>query len=261
VGAVAKAVLLVWENMSWQEPFPDGRGVGMESPEIQRIRRVYADYERDGRWSQFGPGRARMSSERYENVSSFLKANYGRPLHGCRILDIGCGGGELLAWFHEQGADPANLVGVDLLPNRIEAARRRFPAFTFLEANAEKLDFPDSSFDLVAVFTVFSSILECSTSRKIAKSIVRVLKPGGAVIWYDLRYPNPSNPNVRAMTMHRISELFPGLELKLKSITLLPPIAGRLTRRTISLYPILTKLPFLRSHYVGLLTRSELGKR
>jgi ubiquinone/menaquinone biosynthesis C-methylase UbiE len=191
--------------------------------------------------------------ERRTRLEGILRERFDRPLADCRILDVGCGFGALLGWFHELGVPATNLVGIDLLPNRIEKARSNFPDFTFLQANAEELDFPDDSFDLVPVFTVFSSILDRQTANIVAASMCRVLKPDGAVVWYDMRYPNPWNRHVTAMTKRRIRDLFPSFSIELESVTLLPPIARLLGRTADRLYQPLTAIPMLRSHYLGLL--------
>jgi hypothetical protein len=68
-----------------------------------------------------------------------------------------------------------------------------------------------------------------------------------------MRYPNPRNRNVRPMTKARIRELFPSFELQLASLTVLPPLACHLGRGTNSIYPLLARVPILRSHYLGLL--------
>ena len=108
------------------------------------------------------------------------------------------------------------------------------------------------------LFTVFSSILDEAMARNVAREIGRVLKQGGAVVWHDLRYPNPWNPTVRAMTKRRIRELFPSFELKPELIYLLPPIARRLGRFTDWTYPMLASISVLRSHYSGLLCAKQV---
>ncbi|HEX6259845.1 MAG TPA: methyltransferase domain-containing protein, partial [Woeseiaceae bacterium] len=122
-----------------------------------------------------------------------------------------------------------------------------------LEGNAEQLDFPDEWFDLVSVFTVFSSILEVRMAKSVAQNIARVLSSRGVVVWYDVRYPNPWNPAIRPMTISSIRGLFPSFELQLESSTLLPPVARQLGRLTDLAYPLLASIPILRSHYIGLL--------
>src|SRR5215207_1066756 len=150
---------------------------------------------------------------------------FERPLSQCRVLDVGCGNGDMLAWLNECGVPSSGLFGIDLLPNLVEMARLRHSSLSFQEGNAEHLPFPDAVFDIVLVSTVFSSVLNEITARNMAREIARVTKPDGAVAWYDLRYPNPWNRNVRAMTKARIKRLFPRFAVDLEPITLLPPLA------------------------------------
>jgi hypothetical protein len=105
----------------------------------------------------------------------------------------------------------------------------------------------------VSAFTVFSSIIDPTMARNVARSMSRVLDRNGAVIWYDLRYPNPWNHHLKAITKRRIRRLFPSCAMALESVTLLPPLARRLGRSTNQAYPLLASIPVLRSHHVGLL--------
>jgi SAM-dependent methyltransferase len=225
----------------------------MDSDEVRRIRRVYAEREQTHKSDKDNPGRQRLLRERNDTLESVLTKRFERPLSHCRVLDVGCGYGSLLGWFHERGVPPENLFGVDLLPNRIKIARETYPAFSFVEGNAEQLAFPDHSFDVVLLFTVFSSILDGAMARSVARNIGRLLDSGGVVVWYDMRYPNPWNPAVRAMTKPRIRELFPSFELELEPLSLLPPIARHLGRLPDWTYRFLALTPILRSHYFGLL--------
>jgi SAM-dependent methyltransferase len=221
--------------------------------EIRRIRKVYAERDWAQREYDGNPGRQRQLLERSDTMEETLRNRFGRPLPECRVLDVGCGGGNLLAWLNERGVPAANLFGIDLCTDHIEMARKTYPAFTFFEGSAEQLDFPDDWFDLVLAFTVFSSILDRGMAERVGRSIDRVLAGRGAVLWHDMRYPNPWNRTIKAMTKRRIGELFPSFELELKPIYLLPPIARRLGRFTNRLYPILRAIPTFRSHYFGLL--------
>jgi ubiquinone/menaquinone biosynthesis C-methylase UbiE len=177
------------------------------------------------------------------------------PLAGRRVLDVGSGSGGELAWLLELGARPADLVGVDLLSERVAAARRAYPEIDFRQANAERLEFGDGEFTLVLAITLFSSILDRGMASNVAAEIVRVLAPGGALLWYDVRYDSVSNRNVRAVTVARVRELFPSLQGELRTLTLLPPLARRLGPLTEGAYPLLSGFPPLRSHLVGLLRK------
>lgn len=220
----------------------------MNSEEADRIKAFYKSWEPT--YDRGNSGFLRLLDERNVHLKSLLS---GLPLAlaRCRVLDLGCGYGSLLDLFHQQGVPADGLFGIDLLPNRIETARIRYPNFTFSEANAENIDFPDKWFDIVTVFTVFSSILDEGMAENVARSIIRVLASGGIIVWYDMRYPNPWNRNIRPMTKSRIRKLFPSFELQLKTLTLLPPLARHLGRGTDSIYPLLATVPILRSHYLG----------
>ena len=231
---------------------------GRSSAEIRRIRTAYAERERSLAQADFpdrsNPGYQRLVREYHDELQRLLADRLQpRSVSDCRILDVGCGFGIMLNWLHERGVPAQNLFGIDLLPNRIEIARKTFPNFTFVLGNAEQLEFAQAPFDLVLAFTVFSSILDDAMAKNVASSMSRMLAPGGAVVWYDMRYPNPSNPHLRAMTRRRIRQLFPGFELDLETISLLPPVARRLGHFTERMYPLLATLPFLRSHYLGFL--------
>lgn len=227
--------------------------------EIERIIRVYQHWREDlviqARWDKRNLGNQAILKERQRVMQVLLKAHGFWPLNDLRILDVGCGRGDVLASLQQWGAKPENLYGVDLLQDRIEEAKRRHPDLNFLCANAEHLEFSDGSFDLVLLFTVFSSILDDTVAQNIAKEIARVLRPSGAVLWYDFRYNNPWNPNVRGMTTHHIHRFFPEFEVHLRTITLLPPLARRLGRLTPVLYPFLVAIPILRTHYLALLMK------
>jgi len=228
--------------------------------ETQRITRIYAQYQQSSivqrQWSTSNPGNAAILQERQTAAYRCLQQAGLLPLQHHRILDLGCGSGHVLASLLDWGAQSVNLYGVDLLPDRIDRANRQYPELNFSAANAEQLDFPDSHFDLLILYTVFTSILDPTMAHNVAHEAARVLQPSGAILWYDFRFDNPRNPNVRGMNTRKIHSLFPDFTLRLQTITLLPPLARRLGRLTPVLYPILSRIPALRTHYLGLLTKA-----
>jgi SAM-dependent methyltransferase len=228
-----------------------------ESNEVRRIRAVYAERERRSavrrETDNTSHGNSYLVRDYRDRLVRLLRDRFEKPLIESRILDVGCGHGSLLGWFHEQGVRAENLFGVDLLASRIAIARARYPSFNFQEANAEQLCFPGGFFDLVAVFTVFSSVLDRQMADNLARSIGRVLSPGGAVVWYDVRYPNPWNPHLRGMTKRRIHEIFPRFIIDLEPVSLFPPLTRHLGPFIDMAYPLLATVSGLRTHYLGLL--------
>ncbi len=65
---------------------------------------------------------------------------------GRSVLDIGAGSGVFAEKFAAQGY-PVN--GVDANPEMVQAARERVSSGSFREGVAERLPFPDASFDVV----------------------------------------------------------------------------------------------------------------
>lgn len=93
-----------------------------------------------------------------------------------RILDVGCGTGRLLAELHYQYPD-AMLYGVDIAENMVaQTVKRLGDKIDAIVGDAEQLDFPDCSFDLI----VSSSTLQwLDTIDRFLDEAHRVLQYGG----------------------------------------------------------------------------------
>ena len=187
-------------------------------------------------------------------------ASCSRRRDGCRWAIAACsiwGAVTAPCWPGSRATERARIAssgstcGRTRWPRRGRAARRA----SSVCASATALPHPDSSFDLILAFTLFSSILDDRIAGGVAREIGRVLRPGGALVWYDVRVSNPHNPAVRGMPRRRLLALFPGWRATLRPITLLPPVARRLGRLTGVAYPALAALPPLRTHWAGLLER------
>jgi SAM-dependent methyltransferase len=104
-------------------------------------------------------------------------------LHGCRVLDVGCGRGGTAALLAEQfGAD---VTGVDLAPEAVAFCRQRHhhPCIRFEVGDAEDLHAESSSFD--AVTNIESSHVYPNRNKFYAE-VARVLRPGGTFLYTDL---------------------------------------------------------------------------
>jgi ubiquinone/menaquinone biosynthesis C-methylase UbiE len=99
---------------------------------------------------------------------------------GKRVLEIGCGLGTDLMDFARAGAVA---TGVDLTPAGVDLVNKRFALYGLpgnaMVGDAEKLPFPDATFDVVYSFGVLHHTPD--TQRAIHE-VFRVLKPGGEAI-------------------------------------------------------------------------------
>jgi SAM-dependent methyltransferase len=173
---------------------------------------------------------------------------------GVRVLDLGCGSGEVLRSLREAGVEAHRLRGLDVRPDAVAAARRIDPALDVQLTDPDHIAAPNSSVDVLVAFTLFSSVQDPAIARPLAEEVERVLAPGGVLVWYDLRVPSPGNRTIRPWPEAAVRELLPGLHGWLRPITLLPPLARRLGPATDLLYPRLS-VGRLRTHLVGVLQK------
>ena len=106
-----------------------------------------------------------------------------RDLDGKRVLEIGCGRGGFSCWIASQPTAPRELVAADfssvaVAKGKAFADRQGLGNITWIEADIQKIPFPNASFD-----TVFS----CETVEHVPdpqlalRELARVLKPGGTL--------------------------------------------------------------------------------
>lgn len=110
------------------------------------------------------------ASEKYVIANYFEKKS--------RILDIGCGAGRTTAAMDRLGFH--EVIGIDLNPEMIKAARAVAPESKFREGDATHLESRDDAFDGVLFsFNGIMTIPGCENRKKAFAEIYRVLKPGG----------------------------------------------------------------------------------
>lgn len=200
--------------------------------EVKRLLKVYEDYKSQGCyesvWHPLNLTEAFYRIEREKKLVRMLNSR-GIKLEGKKILDVGCGRGNLLRLFISLGADPDNLYGLDLLDEEIEIARHLTPSAHLLVGNAEKMPYPDREFDIVMQHVMFSSIYEPSMRRNVANEILRVLKNDGIFIWWDLIRVSPG-ATARAISRNSVRELFPGCKIWGSGVGISPGIVARLMK-------------------------------
>jgi SAM-dependent methyltransferase len=99
---------------------------------------------------------------------------------GKRVLDLGCGVGQLANYLAQQGA--ADVTGVDLSERMLEIARAEYahPRVTFARASMEEAAFPPERFDLIVSSFAFHYVADF---QDLARRIAGWLAPGGVLVF------------------------------------------------------------------------------
>lgn len=217
----------------------------MDQREVRRLRATFDGYARDPAkqraWDAANPGNRAIRDEVVERAFELAP---GDLLAG-DVLDVGCGAGWWLARMMDRGVPAPRLHGVDLLPVRLDAARRSVPGATLLAADARELPFEDGRFTTVTLFLVLSSLGGESDVRAALREARRVAARGGAVIVWEPRVANPRSRATRHVGRRRLREAL-GTPATTRTLTLLPPLARRLP--TARAYRRMAQVPALRTH-------------
>ncbi|MGB0385358.1 MAG: class I SAM-dependent methyltransferase [Ardenticatenaceae bacterium] len=140
---------------------------------------------------------------------------------GERVLDVGCGTGELTLCAKEAVGATGYVCGTDAAPEMIEVACRKVKEkgleVDFQVDLIEKISFPDASFDVV-LSSLMMHHLPPDVKRAGLAEIYRVLKPGGRVVVVDFKHPTSKMGRLLMMPLlhhaltHGIQSLPPLME-------------------------------------------------
>jgi trans-aconitate methyltransferase len=97
------------------------------------------------------------------------------PQPGERILDLGCGPGQLTNKIAESGAQ---VIGLDASPSMIGQARQNFPKLRFVLQDSASMTF-DNEFDAVFSNAALHWMLD---STAVVSAVAKSLKPGGRFV-------------------------------------------------------------------------------
>ena len=135
-------------------------------------------------------------------------------LTGARVLEIGCGRGVGIEILLALGA--THVVWFDLDPKMIALAQKRTARYgnrvQVFVGDAEKVDLPDASFDVVVDFGILHHV---PGWKKALGEITRLLKPGGCFYFEDIFKKFTHSLLVRALTDHPLDTQFTGEEFRM----------------------------------------------
>ena len=226
----------------------------MKKKRIQNVYKSYTFSKYSNRWSRSSIGNRFIELE----IVTFLKNKIipkEKSLNDKKILEVGCAGGSIINLLIRLGAKEENINGIDIRKNRLNDCKKRFPNSEINYMDARKLNFDENYFDIITVFTFFSSLLNENYQNEVSKELIRVLKPKGLIVFYDLRYNNPFNPNVVGITKSRLNDIFKNKLVDYDLLTLIPPLARSLGTLNYLLYKTLSYIPFLKSHYFAIIQK------
>jgi SAM-dependent methyltransferase len=164
----------------------------MADAEAERLRTAYERRARlglDARYDYWQPANLFIYQARERAVLKLLREANLLPLDGRRILDVGCGDGQVSRLASANGAEV--VIGIDPTWNQVAVAAERGGGPAYARAAAAELPFPDESFDAVVACLVFEHINEVDAA---IAEVSRVLVPGGRFCFF-LNHPLLQTPN------------------------------------------------------------------
>ena len=165
------------------------------------------DYLRKTYWWAYLHPRAVKIFERQWIVNSILWGNFarlrdsaldeiGKTVSG-RTLQVACVYGDFTLKLADRLESGRRLDVIDVAPIQLENLRRKIgdrPNVFVDRQNAAELSFADGTFDQVIVFFLLHE-LPAAVRRKALKEALRVVVPGGKVVFVDYHRPVRQHPH------------------------------------------------------------------
>jgi SAM-dependent methyltransferase len=127
---------------------------------------------------------AHVSEHYLRKRAEYVLARVPAP---ARVLDVGCGTGALAGRLAGLGYD---VVGVDPSAGMLDVMRDRFPELHAVQGSGTELPFQNGEFDLSLSVATMHHIADPADVHRTLTEMVRVVRPGGAVLVWD---HNPRN--------------------------------------------------------------------
>lgn len=119
---------------------------------------------------------------------------------GMHVVDIGTGTGLVATQAVAILGDPTSVIGVDPSVGMLENAKVPH-GVKLVEGSAERIPFPDNSFDFLSMGYALRHISDLSGALT---EFHRVLKPGGRICILEITYPRKEIPKFLLMVYLRV---------------------------------------------------------
>lgn len=183
----------------------DGEGVAVSAPALKAPVPMPRYLEQTYWWAYVHPNAVRVF-ERQWLVNLILWGNYNRlrnsvfselnaPVAG-KVLQVACVYGDFTGMLARQLGPQGTLDVADVAPVQIDNLKRKInghPRVAVHHQNSGDLAFADAAYDYVVVFFLLHEMPEAVRAKTVAEAL-RVVKPGGKVIFVDYHRPHRMNP-------------------------------------------------------------------
>ena len=130
--------------------------------------------------------------ELYGNVEAVLLKQAGLA-DGMRLVDMGCGSGRLASVLH--ATMRISYVGIDIVQALLDYAKSKAPTYEFILHRGLSIPQPGASVDMVSAFSLFTHLMHAETYLYL-EECVRILKPGGKIVFSFLEFAEPAHWNI-----------------------------------------------------------------
>lgn len=158
--------------------------------------------------------------------------------------------GGSISKFLQLGFAPKNLYGIDIIEERIDQGKNKYPNIHFTCDDASRMPYESNMFNLCLSSTMFVQITDENLAQRIADEMLRVTKKMGYILLIDWRYSKPWDSHYLGLSKKRMTKLFSvGIVTNIISQTngAMVPQIGRFVSKYLPMFYFLLKsiFPFL----------------
>ncbi len=175
-------------GLAFLDPQPDEKTLQKHYP-----TKHYFAYDKEGKGGVIGRIREYLVKHIYQPtllsrvLKSLLNTTFATPVYreGGKILDVGCGTGDMLILFKELGWEA---YGIDIDKKAIQLAKSGGLKYLWVGTYKDVDEYPDNYFDCIRLYHVIEHINDPSLCLKI---LYKKLKPQGELFLCTPNFKSP----------------------------------------------------------------------